>query len=40
MAEALKRGAALSAGVDHDNYRAEASPLPAAIRAALLADLD
>ena len=40
MAAALKRGAALSVGVDHDNYRAEASPLPAAIRAALLADLD
>lgn len=40
MAAALKRGAALSVGVDHDSYRAEASPLPAAIRAALIADLD
>src|SRR5690606_17600660 len=40
MAAALKRGAALSVGVDHENYRAEASPLPAAVRAALVADLD
>ncbi len=40
MADALKRGAALSVGVDHENYQAEASPLPGAIRAALVADLD
>ena len=40
MAAALKRGAALSVGVDHENYRAEASPLPTAVRAALVADLD
>ena len=40
MAAALERGAALSAGIDHENYRAEASPLPAAVRTALVADLD
>ncbi|RPH67531.1 MAG: DUF3501 family protein [Burkholderiales bacterium] len=39
MAAALKRGAALSAGVDHENYRAETSPLPATVRDALVADL-
>jgi len=39
MASALGRGAALSVGVDHENYRAEASPLPSAVRAALVADL-
>lgn len=39
MAAALRRGAALSVGVDHENYRAEASPLPDAVRAALVADL-
>ncbi len=40
MAAALRGGAALSVGVDHENYRAEASPLPAAVRDALVADLD
>jgi len=40
MAAALHGGAALSVGVDHENYRAEASPLPAAVRDALVADLD
>ena len=40
MAAALERGAALSVGVDHEHYRAEASPLPAEVRAALVADLD
>jgi len=40
MAAALRGGAALSVGVDHENYRAEASPLPAAVRNALVADLD
>lgn len=39
MAAALRRGATLSVGVDHENYRAEASPLPDAVRAALVADL-
>ena len=36
---ALKAGAALSVGVDHPNYTAENSPLAAATRDALLADL-
>jgi len=40
MAAALRGGAALSVGVDHENYRAEASPLPAAVRDALVAGLD
>ena len=40
MAGALARGAALSVGVDHENYRAEANPLPVAVRDALVADLD
>lgn len=40
MAAALRGGAALSVGVDHENYRAEANPLPAAVRDALVADLD
>ena len=38
--EALKSGAALGAGIDHDNYRVEISPLPENIRQSLLADLD
>ena len=40
MVAALGRGAALSVGVDHENYRAEANPLPVAVRDALVADLD
>ena len=40
MVDALARGAALSVGVDHENYRAEANPLPVAVRDALVADLD
>jgi len=40
MAAALRGGAALSVGVDHENYRAEANPLPAAVRDALVAGLD
>ena len=39
MAAALGQGAALSVGVDHENYRAELSPVPDAVRAALGADL-
>jgi hypothetical protein len=39
MAAALKRGAALAIGVDHANYRAELSPVPAQIRTALAGDL-
>ena len=39
-AAALKRGAALSVGIDHPNYRHELEPVPDAVRRALLADLD
>jgi hypothetical protein len=39
MAAALKRGAALAIGVDHPNYRAELSPVPAQVRDALAGDL-
>ena len=38
--KALKSGATLGAGIDHDNYRVEISPLPENIRQSLLADLD
>lgn len=37
---ALKNGAELSAGIDHDNYRVDVSPVPGNVREALLADLD
>ena len=36
----LKNGAALIAGIDHDNYRVEISPVPANIRDSLVNDLD
>ena len=36
---ALKDGAALIAGIDHDNYQVEVSPVPDNIRKALIADL-
>lgn len=39
MKRALRKGAALHLGVDHRGYTATNSPLPAAIRAALLEDL-
>ena len=39
MAAALKAGAALGAGVDHQNYSFEVPRLPQATRAALVADL-
>src|SRR5438477_3885053 len=39
MARALKYGMALAVGIDHPHYRAEIDPGPAAVRAALLADL-
>jgi hypothetical protein len=39
-AAALKRGAALSIGIDHPHYREELSPVPANVRAALLNDLE
>ena len=37
---ALKSGASLGAGIGHDNYRVEISPLPENIRQSLLGDLD
>jgi Protein of unknown function (DUF3501) len=40
MVEAMKSGASLSIGVDHDHYRHLSSPLPPAVRDALTADLD
>ena len=36
---ALRNGAALAAGIDHDNYRVEINPVPDNIRASLLNDL-
>ena len=36
---ALKAGSALIAGIDHDNYRVEVSPVPDNIRNSLIADL-
>lgn len=40
MIGSLRAGAALGAGIDHEHYRHSADPVPAAVRAALLADLD
>jgi hypothetical protein len=40
MVEAMKSGASLSIGVDHDGYRHLVSPLPAPVRNALSRDLD
>ncbi|MBC8023545.1 MAG: DUF3501 family protein [Burkholderiales bacterium] len=39
MADALKYGMALSAGVDHPHYQARIEPLPPPMREALLKDL-
>jgi hypothetical protein len=39
MARSLKYGVSLSIGVDHPNYTAAVEPVPAATRAALIADL-
>ena len=38
--DALKGGAPLSAGIDHENYRAVVSPVAANVRLSLLGDLD
>jgi hypothetical protein len=38
--QALKNGAELSAGIDHDNYQVEVPRVPANIRQSLLSDLD
>lgn len=40
MVKALKGGAALNAGVSHENYRESVIPVPDALRKSLLADLD
>ena len=40
QASALKGGASLIAGIDHDSYRVEISPVPANIRESLVNDLD
>jgi hypothetical protein len=37
---ALKSGASLIAGIDHENYHVEVSPVPDNIRASLVNDLD
>ncbi len=39
MVETLKYGVALAVGIDHPHYTAAVDPVPAATRAALLADL-
>ena len=39
-ANALKQGATLAAGVDHDNYRVDIFPVADNIRQSLVADLD
>jgi hypothetical protein len=40
MIAALKTGAALTVGVDHDRYRHSIDPVPEPVRAALVADLN
>jgi hypothetical protein len=40
MIAAAKSGASLSIGVDHENYRHAVAPLPAAVRDALVLDLE
>jgi len=40
MVAALKAGADLAAGIDHDNYQVEISPVAENIRKSLLGDLD
>lgn len=37
--DALKNGATLAAGISHDNYQVEISPLPENVRSSLLEDL-
>jgi hypothetical protein len=37
---ALKGGAELAAGIDHDNYRVEVRPVPQNVRNSLIGDLD
>jgi hypothetical protein len=40
MIGALRGGAALAVGIDHEHYRHAITPVPEPVRAALLADLD
>lgn len=40
MVSALRDGAALGAGIDHEHYCHAVAPVPEAVRRALLADLD
>jgi hypothetical protein len=40
MVQAMKSGATLSIGVDHEHYRHSVSPLPEAVRNGLAGDLD
>jgi hypothetical protein len=40
MVAAVKSGAAISAGVDHENYQATVSPIASNLRDSLAADLD
>jgi len=40
QAAALKQGSAMTAGIDHDNYLVEISPVPDKIRESLVNDLD
>ena len=40
MIQAAKGGGSLSVGVDHENYRHSIAPLPAAVRDALVLDLE
>lgn len=40
MAAAVKKGAAISAGVDHPQYRHQMNPVPDGVRKSLVADLD
>jgi len=40
MVDAMKSGAALSLGCEHDRYRHSVSPVPPAVRDVLAADLD
>ena len=40
MVAALKSGAPIGVGVDHENYRHSISPIPPAVRDSLSADLD
>ena len=40
MVKALKAGASLAAGIDHENYSYTVNPVPDAIRTSLIKDLD